>query len=85
MTSAAASAPFVPFSGPFAIGALSAAGETRFPGLVAPDGRALDLRTALDEPALTTLALLERWDGERSTPPSSKGWTRTLGTRTSTT
>ncbi|WP_405531815.1 hypothetical protein OG426_05375 [Streptomyces canus] len=85
MTSAAASAPFVPFSGPFAIGALSAAGETRFPGLVAPDGRALDLRTALDEPALTTLALLERWDEERSTPPSSKSWTRTLGTPTSTT
>ncbi|WP_406221486.1 hypothetical protein [Streptomyces canus] len=85
MTSAAASAPFVPFSGPFAIGALSATGETRFPGLVTPEGRALDLRTALDEPALTTLTLLERWDEERSTPPSSKGWTRTLGTRTSTT
>jgi hypothetical protein len=31
---------------------------------VAPDGQVLDLRTALDEPALTTLALLERWDEE---------------------
>ncbi|MFD5234993.1 hypothetical protein ACFWJ5_42280 [Streptomyces qaidamensis] len=49
MTSAAASAPFIPFSGPFAIGTFSAAGETRFPGLMAPDGRALDLHTALDE------------------------------------
>ncbi|MDW4911613.1 hydrolase, partial [Streptomyces sp. ADMS] len=64
MTSAAASAPFTPFSGPFAIGTLSAPGETRFPGLVTPEGRALDLRTALDDPALTTLTLLERWDEE---------------------
>ena len=64
MTSAATSAPFTPFSGPFAIGTLSAPGEAGFPGLVAPDGRALDLRTALDEPALTTLTLLERWDEE---------------------
>ncbi|NGO42634.1 fumarylacetoacetate hydrolase family protein [Streptomyces ureilyticus] len=64
VTSAAASAPFTPFSGPFAIGTLSAPGEARFPSLVTPDGRALDLRTALDEPALTTLALLERWDEE---------------------
>ena len=64
MTSAATSALFIPFSGPFAIGTLSARGETRFPGLVAPDGQVLDLRTALGEPALTTLALLERWDEE---------------------
>ena len=59
MTPTAAS---VPFSGPFAIGTLSAPGGARFPGLVAPDGRVLDLCTALGEPALTTLALLERWD-----------------------
>jgi hypothetical protein len=64
VTSAATSAPFTPFSGPFAIGTLSAPGESRFPGLVAPDGQVLDLRTALGEPALTTLALLERWDEE---------------------
>ncbi len=50
MTSAAASAPFTPFSGSFAIGTLSAPGETRFPGLVAPDCQVLDLRTALGEP-----------------------------------
>jgi 2-keto-4-pentenoate hydratase/2-oxohepta-3-ene-1,7-dioic acid hydratase in catechol pathway len=60
--SAAASAPL--FAGPFAIGTLSAPGGTAFPGLVVPGGRVLDLRTALDEPALTALALLERWDEE---------------------
>ncbi|MDQ0681865.1 2,4-diketo-3-deoxy-L-fuconate hydrolase [Streptomyces achromogenes] len=64
MKSAAASAPFAPFSGPFAIGTFSASGGTAFPGLVAPDGRVLDLRAALGEPALTTLTLLERWDEE---------------------
>ncbi|MFF8395930.1 fumarylacetoacetate hydrolase family protein [Streptomyces sp. NPDC016172] len=60
--SAAASAPFAPFSGPFALGTLSASGGAAFPGLVTPDGRVLDLRAALGEPALTTLTLLERWD-----------------------
>lgn len=62
MTSTASSVPFTPFSGPFAIGTLSASGGARFPGLVAPDGRVLDLRTALGEPTLTALALLESWD-----------------------
>ncbi|MFD8130671.1 fumarylacetoacetate hydrolase family protein [Streptomyces mirabilis] len=62
MKSAAASAPL--FAGPFAIGTLSSPGGTAFPGLAVPDGRVLDLRTALAEPALTTLALLERWDEE---------------------
>jgi 2-keto-4-pentenoate hydratase/2-oxohepta-3-ene-1,7-dioic acid hydratase in catechol pathway len=47
-----------------AIGTLSVPGGVAFPGLVLPDGRVLDLRTALDEPALTTLALLEHWDEE---------------------
>ncbi|CAM5591661.1 Ureidoglycolate lyase [Streptomyces alboniger] len=60
MKSAATSAP--PFAGPLAIGTLSVPGGAAFPGLVVPDGRVLDLRTALDEPALTVLALLERWD-----------------------
>jgi 2-keto-4-pentenoate hydratase/2-oxohepta-3-ene-1,7-dioic acid hydratase in catechol pathway len=60
--SAATSAPFCPFSGPFAIGTFSAVGVAAFPGLVAPDGRVLDLRSALNEPALTALTLLERWD-----------------------
>jgi hypothetical protein len=72
VTSAATSAPFTPFSGPFAIGTLSAPGETRFPSLVTPDGRALDLRTALDEPALTTQALLERWDGCTPSPGTGR-------------
>ncbi|MFI5678500.1 fumarylacetoacetate hydrolase family protein [Streptomyces cellulosae] len=62
MKSAATSAPL--FTGPFAISTLSAPGGAAFPGLVVPDGRVLDLRTALDEPALTALALLERWDEE---------------------
>ncbi|MGP4006399.1 fumarylacetoacetate hydrolase family protein [Streptomyces sp. 4N124] len=62
MKSAATSAPL--FAGPLAIGTLSAPGRGVFPGLAVPDGRVLDLRTALDEPALTTLALLERWDEE---------------------
>ncbi|WSQ15032.1 fumarylacetoacetate hydrolase family protein [Streptomyces sp. NBC_01231] len=60
MKPAATSAPL--FSGPWAIGTLSAPSGAAFPGLVVPDGRVLDLRTALDEPALTVLALLERWD-----------------------
>ncbi|WP_217236401.1 fumarylacetoacetate hydrolase family protein [Streptomyces sp. AC555_RSS877] len=60
--SAATTAPL--FAGPFAISTLSAPGGAAFPGLVVPDGRVLDLRTALDEPALTALALLERWDEE---------------------
>lgn len=64
MKSAAAAMSAPLFAGPFAIGTLSAPGGTAFPGLVVPDGRVLDLRTALDEPALTTLALLERWDEE---------------------
>lgn len=49
MKSAATSAPL--FAGPLAIGTLSAPGGAAFPGLVVPDGRVLDLRTALAEPA----------------------------------
>lgn len=59
MTSTAAPALF---TGPFAIGTLSAPGGAGFPGLVAPDGRVLDLSTALGDPTLTTLALLDHWD-----------------------
>jgi 2-keto-4-pentenoate hydratase/2-oxohepta-3-ene-1,7-dioic acid hydratase in catechol pathway len=51
------------FSGPFALGTLSVDGGADFPGLVVPEGRVLDLRTALDEPRLTIRTLLERWDG----------------------
>ncbi|WP_327398668.1 fumarylacetoacetate hydrolase family protein [Streptomyces phaeochromogenes] len=60
--SAATSAPL--FAGPLAIGTLSAPGGAAFPGLVVPDGRVLDLRTALAEPALTVLSLLECWEAE---------------------
>ncbi|WP_405719738.1 fumarylacetoacetate hydrolase family protein [Streptomyces sp. NBC_01537] len=55
-------APSTSFSGPFALGTLSAPDQATFPGLVIPDGRVLDLRTALGEPALTTRGILERWD-----------------------
>ncbi|MCX5329633.1 fumarylacetoacetate hydrolase family protein [Streptomyces sp. NBC_00140] len=49
------------FSGPFALGTFSDPDQARFPGLLVPEGRVLDLRTALDEPALTTRAVFERW------------------------
>ncbi|MFG2799931.1 fumarylacetoacetate hydrolase family protein [Streptomyces pseudovenezuelae] len=52
-----------PFAGPFALASLSAADGDRFPALVTPDGRALDLRAALGERGLTTRALLEDWAG----------------------
>ena len=47
------------FSGPFALGTFSDPDQARFPGLLVPEGRVLDLRTALDEPALTTRAVFE--------------------------
>ncbi|MCI3275158.1 fumarylacetoacetate hydrolase family protein [Streptomyces cylindrosporus] len=55
-------APSAPFSGPFALGTLSAPQRPAFPGLVLADGRVLDLRVALAEPALTVRGLVERWD-----------------------
>ncbi|MEV5903247.1 fumarylacetoacetate hydrolase family protein [Streptomyces sp. NPDC052127] len=55
-------APSASFSGPFALGTLSAPDQVSFPGLVVPEGRVLDLRTALRDPALTTRRLFERWD-----------------------
>ena len=54
-----------PFSGPFALGTLSAPDQPdhrTFPALVVPAGRALDLRPALGDPALTARAVFERWD-----------------------
>ncbi|MFC9502813.1 fumarylacetoacetate hydrolase family protein [Streptomyces sp. NPDC057002] len=51
-----------PFAGSFALGTLSVPDRESFPGLVIPAGRVLNLRIALDEPALTTRALFERWD-----------------------
>ncbi|WP_328835561.1 fumarylacetoacetate hydrolase family protein [Streptomyces europaeiscabiei] len=56
--------PFAPFAGSFALGTLSAPDQAPFPGLVVPERRVLDLRTALEEPALTTRGILERWDEE---------------------
>ncbi|HEX6467683.1 MAG TPA: fumarylacetoacetate hydrolase family protein [Streptosporangiaceae bacterium] len=50
-----------PFAGPFALGTFSARGTDAFPGLLVPDGRVLDLVSALDEPGLTVRSLLERW------------------------
>lgn len=55
-------APSASFSGPFALGTLSAPDRASFPGLVVPEGRVLDLRTAFRDPALTTRRLFERWD-----------------------
>ncbi|MFJ9019534.1 fumarylacetoacetate hydrolase family protein [Streptomyces sp. NPDC102259] len=55
-------APSASFSGPFALGTLSAPDQEPFPGLVLPEGRVLDLRTVFGDPALTTRRLFERWD-----------------------
>ncbi|MFE6823635.1 fumarylacetoacetate hydrolase family protein [Streptomyces sp. NPDC057690] len=55
-------APSASFSGPFALGTLSAPDQASFPGLVVPEGRVLDLRTAFRDPTLTTRRLFERWD-----------------------
>lgn len=49
------------FAGPFALGTLSFPDQAPFPGLVVPEGRVLDLRTPLGDPALTALGVLERW------------------------
>lgn len=51
-----------PFAGPFALATVSAPDGPAFPALVTPDGRALDLRSALGEERLTTLAVLDRWE-----------------------
>jgi hypothetical protein len=68
VTSTAAPAPF---TGPFAIGTLSAPRGARFPGLVAPDGRVLDLSTAPGDPTLTTRVV----QGAKSIPipPARRG------------
>ncbi|WP_369250065.1 fumarylacetoacetate hydrolase family protein [Streptomyces sp. R41] len=55
-------APSASFSGPFALGTLSAPDQELFPGLVVPEGNVLNLRTALDEPTLTTRGIFERWE-----------------------
>ncbi|MCX4767784.1 fumarylacetoacetate hydrolase family protein [Streptomyces sp. NBC_01275] len=50
------------FSGPFALGTLSAPDQVPFPALVIPGERVLNLRTALGDPASTTRGILEHWD-----------------------
>lgn len=55
-------APSASFSGPFALGTLSAPDQGPFPGLVVPGGCVLDLRRAFGERALTTRGVFERWD-----------------------
>ncbi|MCL6735130.1 fumarylacetoacetate hydrolase family protein [Streptomyces neyagawaensis] len=50
------------FSGPFALGTVSAPGRDPFPALAVPGRRVLDLRAALGAPALTVRTLLEGWD-----------------------
>ncbi|KUO07366.1 fumarylacetoacetate hydrolase family protein [Streptomyces sp. DSM 15324] len=50
------------FSGPFALGTVSAPGRDPFPALVVPGRRVLDLRAALGAPELTVRRLLEGWD-----------------------
>ncbi|WP_327348303.1 fumarylacetoacetate hydrolase family protein [Streptomyces europaeiscabiei] len=50
------------FSGPFALGTVSAPGREPFPALVVPGRRVLDLSAALGAPELTVRTLLEGWD-----------------------
>ncbi len=50
-----------PFSGPFALGTLSAPDGAPFPALVDRRERVHDLRVALGVPALTMRGVLERW------------------------
>ncbi len=49
------------FAGPFALGTLAADDGRAFPALVDSEGQVVDLRTVLDEPALTMRGLLEQW------------------------
>ncbi|CAM5310361.1 hypothetical protein [Streptomyces aurantiogriseus] len=52
------------FAGPFALGTLSAPDGVPFPLPITPDGRALDLPTALGEQVVTIRTLLESWNEE---------------------
>ncbi|GAA0462532.1 fumarylacetoacetate hydrolase family protein [Streptomyces olivaceiscleroticus] len=64
LSAPAAASSVPPFTGPFALGTLSAPAPsvgTAFPALVTPDERVLDLRTALDRPDLTVRGVLEAW------------------------
>ncbi|WP_053668611.1 fumarylacetoacetate hydrolase family protein [Streptomyces sp. NRRL B-1140] len=50
------------FSGPFALGVLSAPDQAPFPGVVTPEGRVLDLRQTLAWEPSDLRAVLERWE-----------------------
>ncbi|MDO0929909.1 fumarylacetoacetate hydrolase family protein [Streptomyces sp. TG1A-8] len=50
------------FAGPFALATLSAPESPAFPALVTPDAQVIDLRSALDDAALTMRGVLEGWD-----------------------
>ncbi|WP_033307954.1 fumarylacetoacetate hydrolase family protein [Streptomyces iakyrus] len=50
------------FSGPFALGFLSAPDQAPFPGVLTPDGRVLDLRQTLAWEPPDLRAVLERWE-----------------------
>ncbi|MFD6247395.1 fumarylacetoacetate hydrolase family protein [Streptomyces roseolus] len=49
------------FAGPFALGTLSADDGHAFPALVDREGHVVDLRVALEDPALTMRGVLEQW------------------------
>jgi 2-keto-4-pentenoate hydratase/2-oxohepta-3-ene-1,7-dioic acid hydratase in catechol pathway len=55
-------APSALFAGPFALATLSAPGGPAFPALVTPGGSVVDLRSALDRPALTMRGVVGDWD-----------------------
>ncbi|MEU3742400.1 fumarylacetoacetate hydrolase family protein [Streptomyces sp. NPDC032198] len=50
------------FSGPYALGTVSAPGQDAFPALVRRAGSVVDLRRALGDAGLTMLGVMEDWD-----------------------
>ncbi|MGW0908567.1 fumarylacetoacetate hydrolase family protein [Streptomyces sp. NPDC002853] len=49
------------FSGPYALGTVSAPGQEAFPALIRRDGTVADLRLAFDDAGLTMLGVMEDW------------------------
>ncbi|MWA16038.1 fumarylacetoacetate hydrolase family protein [Streptomyces sp. BA2] len=49
------------FSGPYALGTVSAPGQSAFPALIRRDGSVADLRRALDDAPLTMRGVMEDW------------------------
>ncbi|MFJ8825480.1 fumarylacetoacetate hydrolase family protein [Streptomyces sp. NPDC102467] len=50
------------FSGPYALGTLSALGQETFPALLRRGGSVVNLRRSFDAPGLTMLDVMEDWD-----------------------